>query len=358
MPSKKRKRTRRRGRSGDPDVEMEYGSDPEIPTILDADELIDKAFRRASKVVVPDSKPFYQARKTASAKMDSVAGTIGATLERYIASFPDFNTLHPFHKDLYTTLFDIGKAQKSLSALQWCKGQVASIASKTASQINRTKSKEFVSMKVKEAYGRINSVVQQVKKDLLFLAEVKEALDKVHRIDVRTPTAVVAGSPNVGKSLLVTKMSSGKPEVAPYPFTTKAVTVGHFFHRRVRLQVLDTPGILDRPLAERNKIELQAVLALRHLAQATVFIFDPTEECGASLEAQRRLLDEVRDKFAPSGSKVFIVWNKVDIRDRWKEGAPDGAFEISAKDGAGVEGLMAEVAAYLFKRVMESDRLF
>ena len=35
--------------------------------------------------------------------------------------------------------------------------------------------------------------------------------------------------------------------------------VGHFVHRHLPHQLVDTPGLLDRPLQDRNAIELQAI---------------------------------------------------------------------------------------------------
>lgn len=46
-------------------------------------------------------------------------------------------------------------------------------------------------------------------------------------------------------------------EVQPYAFTTKSLFVGHTDYKYLRWQVIDTPGILDRPLEERNTIEMQ-----------------------------------------------------------------------------------------------------
>jgi len=45
--------------------------------------------------------------------------------------------------------------------------------------------------------------------------------------------------------------------VQPYAFTTKSLFVGHMDYKYLRWQVIDTPGILDRPLEERNTIEMQ-----------------------------------------------------------------------------------------------------
>ena len=52
------------------------------------------------------------------------------------------------------------------------------------------------------------------------------------------------------------------------------------------LQVVDTPGILDHSLEERNTIEMQAITALAHLRAAVLYVMDPSEQCGHTIEQQ------------------------------------------------------------------------
>ena len=81
-------------------------------------------------------------------------------------------------------------------------------------------------------------------------------------------------------------------EVNHYPFTTKRIHVGHFTFRRLQYQIVDTPGLLDRPMENRNQIEMQAISALEHLGSLVLFLIDDSEDCGTGKE-QQNLLDEV-----------------------------------------------------------------
>lgn len=56
-------------------------------------------------------------------------------------------------------------------------------------------------------------------------------------------TAVVLGGPNSGKSQLVAALTRAKPEIAPYPFTTRTPLPGMMPWEDVMLQLVDTPPI-------------------------------------------------------------------------------------------------------------------
>ena len=52
-------------------------------------------------------------------------------------------------------------------------------------------------------------------------------------------------------------LSSTRADVdVHYTFTTKSLFVGHTDYTYLRYQVIDTPGILDRPFEDRNIIEI------------------------------------------------------------------------------------------------------
>ena len=107
-------------------------------------------------------------------------------------------------------------------------------------------------------------------------------------IDPTTRTVIVAGYPNVGKSSFMNKVTRANVEVQPYAFTTKSLYVGHMDHKYMRWQVIDTPGVLDKPLEERNTIEMQSITALAHLHCCVLYMVDISEQCGFSIAEQVR----------------------------------------------------------------------
>ena len=145
---------------------------------------------------------------------------------------------------------------------------------------------------------------------------------------------VVAGSPNVGKSALIGALSSGEPEVAAYPFTTKQLHLGHFLHRRRSYQMVDTPGLLDRPMDERNLIEMQAIAALENIGDILVVLIDASESSGSSLEEQSNLLDEIRSLVTER--PILVDHSKSDIL---KEIPENAEHLISTINGEGIDEL-------------------
>ena len=82
------------------------------------------------------------------------------------------------------------------------------------------------------------------------------------------------------------KLTRAEVDVQPYAFTTKSLFVGHMDYNYLRWQVIDTPGVLDHPLEQRNTIEMQSITALAHLRACVLFFMDLSEQCGYSVAEQ------------------------------------------------------------------------
>lgn len=146
------------------------------------------------------------------------------------------------------------------------------------------------------------------------------ALRQLNVVNPKLPTIALVGAPNVGKSSLVRVLSSGKPEIQNYPFTTKSISVGHLTidgedHPHL-CQVTDTPGLLNRPDHERKKMEMLTLSVLEHIPRLlVVFVIDPSGHCGTSLEDQLLIRQELRWRYHQviPGHRWVDVATKTDI---------------------------------------------
>jgi nucleolar GTP-binding protein len=120
----------------------------------------------------------------------------------------------------------------------------------------------------------------------------------------------MCGLPNVGKSSFMNKITRANVDVQPYAFTTKSLFVGHTDYKYLRWQVIDTPGILDHPLEQRNTIEMQAITALAHLTCSVLYFMDISEQCGYTIEQQCNLFRSIQPLFA--NKQLVVVINKID----------------------------------------------
>jgi nucleolar GTP-binding protein len=145
--------------------------------------------------------------------------------------------------------------------------------------------------------------------DLAAVGTARDALKTLPDIRPDEPTVVVAGYPNVGKSSFVNAVTKARNETASYPFTTTEIRVGHYEADHIRYQLVDTPGLLDRPPEDRNDVEAQAVSALAHLADAVLVLVDASGECGYPLAVQLALREDLESRFEVP---VVTVCNKAD----------------------------------------------
>ncbi len=273
-----------------------------LPTVLTAEELIDKAFRRASKIGGKNK------RERAINKLSTISNVLRDYFERIIESHPSYDNLDTFYRDMIDIVVGIRRLKKSLAALNWADKMTQKVITKGIRRIKSGVNPEIV---LREVYGRVASIIEQIDDELRFLNEAKIKLKEIPTLSDDF-TAVFAGYPNVGKSSIIAEISSVKPEIASYPFTTKEIFVG-YIDEDVRIQIIDTPGLLDRPLERRNFIERKAISALNHLADVIIFVIDPTETCGYQMKKQLSLLESIKEQFE---MPIIEIYSKADLHDR------------------------------------------
>jgi GTP-binding protein len=161
------------------------------------------------------------------------------------------------------------------------------------------------------------------------------------------------GLPNAGKSSLIRRVSSARPKVADYPFTTLHPNLGVVRAGQGRSFVIaDIPGIIEGA-AEGAGLGLRF---LKHLSRTRVLLhlvdMAPLDEGASPLEEVLRVVAELEKYSIELGSKErWLVLNKADL-------LPAGEFEqrrqellqalewagsvygISALSGAGTDALV------------------
>jgi nucleolar GTP-binding protein len=318
----------------------------EIPTIATADELIDRALRRASRVEESVRNTDYRARLTAVRKIHSVADNIANPLHSYVKVFPSFDTIHPFDRSIIDLTVGVDKLRKALGAADWARKEVLMIGTKYVPKARARKSAENTMKIMSEAYTKMTNVIRQISKHLDFLISARSIFRNLPNVDTEQPLAVFAGAPNVGKSSLIGAISTGKPEVKSYPFTTKGVSLGHIKAKYDIIQVMDTPGLLDRPDIDRNDMEKQGIAALNHLEPVIVFLTDLSGTSGYSTDTQKALHTELKNRY--SDYSWVDVYSKSDLDP---ESALDysNAISVSVMNENGIDELKSELIKIFFE---------
>jgi nucleolar GTP-binding protein len=108
-----------------------------------------------------------------------------------------------------------------------------------------------------------------------------------------------------------------------------------------KYQVVDTPGLLDRPMEERNEIERQTVAALSHLQGVVLYILDPSEHCGYLIDSQLSLAEDLKNWLT---LPVLVVANKADIL---RFGEDKNMLHMSTETGQGVDEVLDKLVCLL-----------
>jgi len=324
-----------------------------IPTIPTVEELLDKGFSRGKKAA--DMKRSEKIPKRIKGKrieevrVTTACQVIEAKLKMIIDRTPEIEELPEFYQDYIDITVGVDDLKQALGGINWAYGIISQLEDEYRNRIRKSAPERANTLR-KQAYGRISSVVKKISKDLDFLDFAKNRLRNMPTVNFEATTVVIAGFPNVGKSTLLRQLTDAEPEVANYPFTTKGIQIGHIERHWQDIQIIDTPGLLDRPIGDMNDIELNAIVALEDLADTILFIFDTSETCGYYLENQYNLFCEIQNIF----DIPFIpLFNKIDLTEYDNKGEnyeyinqfiekTENPLIISAYEGNGIDEILTK----------------
>jgi nucleolar GTP-binding protein len=314
-------------------------------------ELLDIAFRKArkqSKAMKRQNARIKDAKSRAIKQVEVASGYVAELLYQTAEEFPSFSSIKPFYRELIECTIDVDKTLKALGHMSAERRIIERLRGQHIGRIkglekeNAEKAREIV----KEFYGRLSGLVKKLDKSLKAYNQAARKLRELPSIKPELDTIILAGYPNTGKSTILNRLTKSTPKVAPYPFTTQKLQIGYLIHNYRRVQLIDTPGLLDRPFGERNSIEKKAIAALRHLAKLIVFVVDPTGGCGFPLEKQAALLKELETRF--QSAKFLVVLNKADLASERQINEAKGLFGEALLDGEGIEtGLKEKILGKL-----------
>jgi len=323
-----------------------------MPTVLNAEEIISKAVRDAEReeVELSDRVPaIIKAKKREAARIRAAEKASAGYLESLVKTVPTIDNLHPFYMDVLEVLVGIAEAKAALGRLSRSARIIREAARSSLSRLRRPKNPKDAASARRAFIGRMASIVRGAAADLETVAKLRERMKDLPAADPAVPTVVLAGYPGVGKSTIVRAISSAKPETRVYPFTTQAVIVGHAKIGGMTVQMVDTPGLLDRPIERMNKTELLAITALSKLSSVVAFIVDVSEANAFTIDRQKALYDGVRESFPQIPFLVFF--NKADAADQSQIARAESLFgkrkALSALTGDGLGSFISEVEGAL-----------
>eukprot|EP01031_Cornospumella_fuschlensis_P032362 gene32362-39137_t len=282
-----------------------------IPSAMEMIDIVLTRTQRKTPTVVHPGYRITRIRAFYMRKVKFTQQTIDEKLGAMLQDFPRLDDIHPFYADLMNILYDRDHFKLALGQVNTAKNLISGVAKDYLRLMKYGDSLYRCKQLKRAALGRMCTILKKLKAAFGYLEEVRKHISRLPALDPNTRTLLLTGYPNVGKSSFMNKVTRADVEVQPYAFTTKALFVGHMDHRFLRWQVVDTPGILDRPLEERNTIEMQAITALAHLQCCVLYFLDISEQCGYPLDQQLKLFESIRPLFA--NKQVFIVANKIDV---------------------------------------------
>ncbi len=288
-----------------------FGKIQTVPPLNDFLDIVLSRTQRKTPTVIHKGYAIIRIRNFYMRKVKYTRDTFDEKLGAILQDFPRIEDIHPFYGDLLNVLYDRDHYKLALGQINTARHMIDNVARDYVKLLKYGDSLYRCKQLKRAALGRMATIMKRQKDTLVYLEQVRQHLSRLPSIDPNTRTLLLCGYPNVGKSSFMNKLTRANVDVQPYAFTTKSLFVGHMDYKYLRWQVIDTPGILDHPLEERNTIEMQSITAMAHIRACVLFFIDLSESCGYTIQQQISLFESLRPLFA--NKPLLLVCNKVDL---------------------------------------------
>ncbi|RHN39333.1 putative nucleolar GTP-binding protein [Medicago truncatula] len=283
-----------------------------VPNGKDFVDIILSRTQRQTPTVVHKGYAISRLRQFYMRKVKYTQTNFHEKLSTIIDEFPRLGDIHPFYGDLLHVLYNKDHYKLALGQINTARNLIGKIAKDYVKLLKYGDSLYRCKCLKVAALGRMCTVLKRIGPSLAYLEQVRQHMARLPSIDPNTRTILICGYPNVGKSSFINKITRADVEVQPYAFTTKSLFVGHTDYKYLRYQVIDTPGILDRPFEDRNIIEMCSITALAHLRAAILFFLDISGSCGYTIAQQAALFQSIKSLFL--NKPLIVVCNKTDLQ--------------------------------------------
>lgn len=303
----------------------------DIPPIENYQSYLDIAFNKAAKKAAlarakkTKEENLEKSKRIESVRIDVINTSLNDRLRQIISSFPSIDSLPEFYLELLKCTLEYELLKKSLGAVNWAVKKANFFSREYSSKIRKTKDLKKINFYRKQYYGRVSSLLKQIRNELSYLEKSRKIMKAYPAVKTGIKTICIAGFPNVGKTTLLYKLTGSKPEINSYPFTTKGINISYLKKDKEKIQLLDTPGTLNR-FEKMNNIEKQASLAIKLLAETIIYVFDITEPY--PLEQQIKLYNALKK----SNKNILIYLSKTDILEKEKIKDFSKKFRITTID--------------------------
>jgi nucleolar GTP-binding protein len=293
-----------------------------LQKVSNSHDIIENSFKDMKKARLSIKSRRFQsthAKKRAFAKLSimTFAKSSRDNLLRILSTFPDINAMTDTQKNLISLEYSIDDLKINLARIKGTVPQVKRFERQYMGKMRMHLDEDEYDKHQNASIARIISSIKKIDDSFVMLENFRRTLRELPVIKEEMLVCAISGFPNVGKSTLLAKLTSAKPEISSYPFTTKGLNLGILQKNSLRIQLIDTPGALNRKTA--NIIEQRAYVILENAANIVVFVYDPTLHY--SSEDQLKLYEKIK-KIVGEKKLLFYV-SKTDIVKNPLSSLPD-----------------------------------